>query len=220
MKRLFALMLLLASPVMAETYTPPAGCTATITYHTKSCVVSHLMVCDFDPEGYHWRATFFDDGRMVLGQYDHEANWAFTDFTASGTTEVLDPTSPDLSSLTTLFRESYDDYDFTRYHSGGYSLHYKGWDKLTGETVIIDDVPLFRTQYDIYGRYADGTEFWHGYGFQYASPDFRRFFGGIDHSERDGQITTEDNSPVDFVRPGEDGFLTTKPLYGCETATS
>ena len=97
---------------------------------------------------------------------------------------------------------------------------YVGQDTLTGRQVTIDGVTLDETTYDITAFDPDGNELWSSQGREFISRDWRIFMSGT------GTITTPSGSfersgrPVEFIFPGEPGFLSSRPKHGCGVALS
>lgn len=199
----------------------PAGCTAYLTVQSKDCSVTHYFTCERDPAGLKRRADFDERGLTYLGATDAEGQWIESDHVLSRHREELAPAPADAQSLTELFATGEDTWDFTTNSAEIGPTRYSGYDRLTGETVEIDGVTLDRTEYSIVARGADGTEYWRSAGNEYVSRDLRMFFGGT------GRVTTPDEtfdqpdgSPVEFIGPGEPGFLSPNPKFGCGVVMS
>lgn len=86
-----------------------------------------------------------------------------------------------------------------------------GRDELTGETVIIDGVPLERT-----ARLRTSTRparcCWSARASNSSTAAERRFYGGIETlTDWTGTTEQRNDSPVNFAFPGEAGFAATTP---------
>ena len=69
------LLVLLASPALAGTWTPPQGCEAYVTVQSRSCIVSHLYRCEADPAGDQWRVDMGQEGELFYSHIDSEGQW-------------------------------------------------------------------------------------------------------------------------------------------------
>ncbi|OYW58664.1 MAG: hypothetical protein B7Z31_07235, partial [Rhodobacterales bacterium 12-65-15] len=50
--------------------------------------------------------------------------------------------------------------------------------------------------------------------------DWRLFFAGPSETEIDGEWLAVDGSPVEFIFPGEPGFLASQPIFDCDALTA
>ncbi|KAA9006689.1 hypothetical protein [Histidinibacterium aquaticum] len=213
------LCMLAAAPVASQTFVPPEGCTGTLTVQQKQCLVTHVWTCEADPAGMQWVALLGENGPIQVKQVDAEFQWLTTYYFAPPRSRVMQTPAPDPESLTELFASSYDTYDFTVVpQEGEVPRRYVGFDRLTGETVI-DGEPLGTTAfgftvYDPEGEVIDGLE-----GRQYVSERHRLFLLGESWPPGKPEEAT-DASPVEFVYPGEEGFLALEPRYGCDVVMS
>jgi len=206
---------------MAEDlFTPPPGCTPKLTIQTRSCQVEHIYTCAADAPGDQWRAVLNPELPFFVSRIDAEAQWMESFELPSGITTQLRPPAEDPASLSELLDTGIDSFDFVQI-TGGRVVRVVGFDRLTGDDVVIDGEPLLGTQFsvryeDLQGVYlkVEGTE--------YVSVQHRRFIGGLGTRTipRDvgGDVVKERNyTPVEFIYPGEEGFLAMKPKYDCET---
>jgi hypothetical protein len=195
----------------------PAGCEAFLTVQSRSCLVSHHWTCDADPEGTHWRATLDADGAFYLGFTDAEFRWLRSWSLRGGGTDTLIEPEEDPASVTELLETGSDSMVFSIREEnalGTFRRNYTGFDRLTGETVIVD------------GRELEVTEFTYEYdtpqgprrttGNQFLHVGWRMFFGGLETvTEPTGETFEGNYSPMEFAEPGEQGFLTMQPIYDC-----
>ena len=212
---------LMPLPAMAQgagTVTPPPGCSAFLTVQSRSCVVSHMWTCEGDPEGTHWRLSMDGDGPFALSFTDSEFRWLLSyDLRGGASTTLIEP-EEDPASLTELFETGSDSMVFSTIYDNGAGLRirrdYTGFDRLTGETAVIDGRVLNRTEFSYEYDLGDGPR--RVTGSQYVQQDWRMFFGGLEVTELPGGESFEsDNSPMEFAEPGEAGFLSDQPLYDC-----
>ncbi len=221
MKRFVLPLLLLAGPAMAATFEPPKGCTTYLTVQSRGCIVSHFYTCEADPKGDQWRADFDANGPNFLSRIDSETQWLESYETTQGTKEVLDPKPRDPASFTELLANGLDTFDFSLSKDNGEHTTVKGFDKLTGATVVIDGVTLKASEFEYTQTDDKGTILRHARGHEYVSEDWRTFFSG--HSEweaEDGSWTPGENAPVKFILPGKPGFASTLPLFECDDQMS
>ena len=92
---------------------------------------------------------------------------------------------------------------------------------MTGRQVTIDGVVLDETQYNITAYDENGDLKWASEGNEYISQRFNMFLSGSSViTTPDGSFDNDDN-PVEFIFPGEPGFLSANPKHGCgETLSS
>ncbi|EAQ12668.1 hypothetical protein RB2654_15320 [Rhodobacterales bacterium HTCC2654] len=92
-----------------------------------------------------------------------------------------------------------------------------GADMLSGETTVIDGMTLDIVQTQLQILTEDGSVEYQSRGVQYLNRELGLFFLGPEEVLDDtGEATPYDNSPVDFIHPGEPGFAQTLPLYECD----
>ncbi|MGB0798362.1 MAG: hypothetical protein ACPGRD_03480 [Planktomarina sp.] len=218
-KFIFALMCL-ATPAVAE-FEPPVGCAVYMTVQSKMCSVSHHYTCENDPAGHQWRADIDERGPSYVGQIDGETRWIKSyDLINGDVTHLDEDGSADHASFTTLARENRDEFDFYTVSDTGEVLQITGYDRLTGKTVIIDDIPLLETENDVTATRDDGTVRWHAKGNEYISLEHRMFLSGPSAIRWvDGNLLI-DRSPLEFIFPGENGFRSEVPKYDCESTMS
>ena len=195
----------------------PPGCTAFLTVQARGCMVSHHWTCDADPPGTHWRASLDEDSPFYLSYTDSEFRWLRSWDLRSGGNSVLVEPEEDPASLSELLETGSDTMVFstvTTSNFGTVQRDYTGFDRLTGDEVVVDGRTLavteFSYQYPVDGgmRRVQGNQFVH--------QGWLMFFGGIETvTEPDGETFEYNNSPMEFAEPGEPGFLTMQPIYDC-----
>ena len=217
-------LIALAAPAAAQdtpaTFSLPAGCEAFVTVQSESCQVDHHFICQGDPAGHKRRVSLDEQGMTYTGVTDDETQWISSFHVLSGHTEVLEnePAAP--ASLSELIATGADDFDFRTLSDEIGTTRYVGRDTLTGRQITIDDVTLDETTYDITAFDGAGNEIWSAQGREFISRDWRMFLAGT------GTVTTSDgtfdrsNRPVEFIFPGEPGFLSASPKHGCGVAIS
>lgn len=225
MRRLFLLLpLLAAAPAFAQeapqatdrrTFQPPAGCTAYLTVQMASCTVSHHFTCEGDPPGWQRRVDMDEEGVTYFGAIDRETQWIESYHVLSQHSEFLEPNPKDPADFDDLLSTGEDSWDFTTSSPEIGPTRYVGYDRLTGQTATIDGVTLDRTEYGITAYDAQGNEVWRSTGNEYVSRDWRMFLSGTSSVVVGDQTEETDDTPKEFIRPGEPGFLSVNPKYGC-----
>ncbi len=216
-------LICLAGPAAAQTDAPfslPAGCTAFLTVQSESCQVGHHFVCEGDPSDHQRRVSLDEQGVTYVGEIDGETQWLNSFHPLSGHSETLEADPVEPASLSDLIEKGVDDYDFRTLSDEIGVTRYVGQDTLTGRQVTIDGVTLDETTYDLIAFDEAGNELWSSKGREFISRNWRMFLSGT------GVVTTPDgqfertNRPVEFIYPGEPGFLSQNPKHGCGLAIS
>ena len=212
---------LLADPALAQGgFALPQGCQGVLTVQLRSCLVSNIWTCDGDAPGHQWVALFSETGPWQIRLVDDEFQWLETYFASPPKVETMQVPAPDPESLTELFATRNDSYDFTvTSDDGAAPERFVGYDRLTGESVVIDGEPLLRTEYAYDTLAPDGTVLYSGAGRQYVSERHRLFFFGKSWEAATPDAVT-DARPVEFIYPGEPGFMTSAPRYDCGAVLS
>lgn len=198
-----------------RTFSLPEGCTAYVTVQSKDCSVDHHFTCEGDPEGHKQRVSLTEQGVSYIGSTNFESEWVSSFHPFTGHSERLGSNPADPASFTELTENGLDTFDFETLSDEIGTTRYVGQDRLTGKTVRIDGIDLEETEYNIRALAPDGTEMWRAGGNEYISRRWRSFFAGT------GTVTTptdsfdKDDSPVEFIFPGEPGFLSANPKHGC-----
>ncbi len=209
-------LLLLAAPAAAQdTFNLPQGCEAYLTIQARDCSVSHHFTCEGDPEGHQRRVDLTEEGMVYAGAIDRETQWIESFHVLSGHSERLESSPADRASMTELIATGTDTYDFQTLSAEIGPTRYAGQDRLTGETVTIDGVDLRQTEYEITATTPDGTFLWSSEGREYISDEFRMFISGTGTTTTSDETWESDGTPVEFIFPGEPGFLSSQPKHGC-----
>jgi hypothetical protein len=222
--RKFLILTLLAAPAfptLAGTWTAPEGCEVFMTVQAKACRVSNHYRCAADPAGDQWRADFDQEGVFFYSRIDSEGQWVES-YTLNPTVrQVLDPVRADSASFSELLASGIDTWDFGMTRDDGTASGARGYDRLTGKTVTIDGITLQETEVDFIETDVLGNTLRRARGNEYIHPDWRMFFAGPGETDLgDGQWRPIDGSPVEFIFPGEEGFLETQPKYDCDVLSA
>lgn len=214
--------LLLAMPAAAqeEVFSLPAGCEAWLTVHGADCSVDHHFSCVGDPEGHKQRVSLDEGGMTFLGTTDFQTQWISSFHPLSGHTEVLEQSPVDPANLTELIETGMDSYDFKTLSPELGTTRYVGFDRLTGNRMTIDDVSIAETEFSITAYDAAGNEIWSSEGREFISERWRMFLSGNSTVTSSSGSFERDGRPVEFIFPGEPGFLSANPKHGCGVVMS
>jgi len=206
-----------AAPALAGTWTAPESCEVFMTVQAKQCRVSNHYRCPADPSGDQWRADFDQEGVFFFSRIDSEGQWVES-YTLNPTVrQVLDPLRADSASFSELLASGIDTWDFGMTRDDGTANGARGYDRLTGRTVVIDGITLQETEVDFIETDVLGNTVRRARGNEYIHPEWRLFFAGPGETDLgDGQWLPINGSPVEFIFPGETGFLDTQPKYDCD----
>lgn len=224
MRRYVAIQFLAASawavagPAFAGTWNVPEGCEAFMTVQSKGCYVAHHFRCTADTPGDQWRVDLDQQGPFFQSRINYEAEWVES---FGPEREVLDPAPADPANFSELLATGIDTWDFSQTSDGGTGTRSVGYDRLTGKTVVIDGITLSQTEVDYIEYDRAGNVLRRSRGNEYLHPDWRLFFAGPGETDLgDGMWRPIDGSPVEFIFPGEEGFLSNQPKYDCEALTA
>lgn len=218
MIRFAPILCCLATPVLAGTWSAPAGCTVFMTVQSKACRVSHYYRCEGDAPGDQWRVDMDQEGPFFYSRINFEAEWVES---YDPVKQVLDQSLVDPASFSELLATGIDTWDFTLSKEDGSVTRAAGYDRLTGKSVVIDGITLSQTEvefteYDVLGSVTRRSR-----GNEYLHPEWRMFFAGPGETDLgDGLWRPIDGSPVEFIFPGEEGFLDSQPKYDCDPLTA
>ncbi len=216
--KLAAALFLCAAPAVAQaanTVTLPVGCEAYLTVQDRSCTVDHHFRCEGDPAGEQQRMSFDELGIAFIGRIDDEAQWIESFHARSSHSEQLAPNPVDPASLTELITTMRDSFDFQTVSAEVGVTRYVGEDRLTGQRRVVDGVELHETAFNLKAYNADGTMIWGAEGNEYIHPEWRMFLSGTNVVTTGDDSFERDSTPVEFIFPGEPGFLSTRPKHGC-----
>lgn len=201
----------------AANFTPPSGCRLEVTVQSRSCSVSQFYRCEGDPEGDQRSAVFGRNGLFHLSRIDAETRWVESSSPVTGIADRLVDQAESHASFSTLLETGRDDFDFWTESDTGERMRHVGHDVLTGEKVSIGGVELEKTEFQLTTTGQDGQVLIERQGQQFISRAFGRFYGGVEE-QRDwtGQIVRSNDTPVQFIFPGQPGFGDTTPKFDCE----
>jgi hypothetical protein len=218
--RALALLLSLAPlPLAAQTFGLPPGCTAFLTVQTANCTVEHFFTCADDPDGYLRRIELYADGFDFLTTSDAEGQWIESIDAFTGTQDRLEPAPADPGLWSELLDDGVDSYDFRTIGADGTATRFVGTDKLTGAVVVIGGRELTEMVTEMRAEDPTGATLWSMTSTTYIDAQQRLSFGGIVNWIVPAGSPPTDDTPMAFAGPGEDGFLSAVPQYGCTDGT-
>jgi hypothetical protein len=218
---LVAIAILTCGPALAaDTFAFPQGCDAFVTIQSHSCLVEHYFTCEGDPEGVTRRVSLGENGLNFVGSTDRDAQWLSSFYPYTDHREQLEASPADPASLTELLAKGVDTYNFQTLSDEIGTTRYEGEDRLTGRIITIDDVALQQTAYQLTAYGPDGTELWSAAGNEFVNADWRSFIGGTSTVTAPDDSFDKDDRPVQFIFPGEPGFLSANPKFDCGAVLS
>ncbi|MBE0412753.1 hypothetical protein [Yoonia sp.] len=219
--RLALALVCLAAPASGQSlFALPEGCNAYLTVQSASCQVEHYFTCQGDPAGHQRRVSIDDGGVSYVGEIDAETQWINSVHLRAGHSERLAPDATDPASISDLIATGVDTYDFETLSDEIGTTRYVGQDSLTGRQVIIDGVTLDETAYQITAYDGAGDVLWESQGNEFISRDWRMFLSGTSTVTTPNGTFETDDRPVEFIFPGDPGFLSAQPKHGCGVAIS
>lgn len=199
-------------------FTPPQGCTLQVTVQMHACQVANYYTCAGDAPGDMWGSFADGEGEYFLSHTDAETRWIESIGLKDGEIDRLDVQgSADNASFSELLATGRDDYDFVTRSNMGTVRRYIGHDVLTGESAVVDGLPLERCSFEMRIEDGEGNFVATRTGMQYISRTLRLFFADTEHFENAyGDSADTAQGPVTFSFPGAPGFGAAKPEYDCD----
>ena len=221
MNRLLALPLIFTTfPAFAGSFTPPEGCTPYLTVQSRGCYVANYYRCEADNPGDQWRADFDQEGAFYLSKIDSETQWIESYDMNPAVKQTLDPSPSDPASFSDLLSTGYDSFVFSLTKDNGEHTNVRGFDKLTGSSVVIDGVTLKQTEFEYTETDDAGTVLRQARGREFINAEWRNFYSGSSEWYDGANWLPLEGSPVQFILPGEKGFAATQPIFDCDVVTS
>lgn len=220
MKKILILAFALPFPAFAGSFAPPEGCTAHLTVQSRGCNVANYYTCEGDPSGDQWRADYDQEGLYYLSKIDFETQWVESYEQNPTVKQTLDPNPADPASFTELLATGMDTFDFDLSKDDGQRSTVKGFDRLTGESVVIDGVTLRRTEFQMIETDPEGNVLRQARGFEFISEQFRNFFAGSAQYLSGEEWVPFEGAPMQFSQVGDKGFGATQPIFDCDAVLS
>jgi len=111
-----------------------------------------------------------------------------------------DPADP--ASLTNLLASGRDDFAFATRTDDAFDTVFRGHDALA-------------TTFDVTASDTGGGLLWRTTGAEYVHPEWRTFIAGTRTTTTPDDSFERDATPVAFIFPGEEGFLSSTPRHDC-----
>ena len=182
--------------------------------------MSNYYKCSADAPGDQWRQDFDQEGLFFKSRIDFETQWIESFDVNPSVRQTLDPGAKDPASFSDLLAKGRDDFAFGLSKETGEQTQVRGFDKLTGQSKVIDGVTLKQTEFEFTESDASGNVLRQSRGNEYVSPDWRMFFSGPSEWNDGTGYVPIDGSPVQFIQPGEPKFGSTQPIFDCDTVVS
>ena len=207
-------------PAFAGSFTPPEGCTLKMTVQSRGCNVSNYYICSADNAGDQWRADFDQEGMYFQSKIDSETQWIESYEINPPTKQTLDPNPIDPASFSELLATGQDNFVFGLTKDNGQTSSVRGYDRLTGQEVVIDGVALKQTEFEMTETAPDGTILRQARGREFISPEYRTFFAGSSEYWTGEEWLPLEGSPMTFDFAGDKGFGATQPIFDCDAVLS
>lgn len=218
--KLWACLFLLCLPSVGSAqsaFEPAWSCAAPyVTIQRADCTVAQQTTCAADLPGEHRRVVYGPDGLIARHHYGPEYQWIESYWFENGVSRWLVDGSRDLASLSELLVRGYNTFHFETVTDSGTVVYFIGENRLTGEKVFIDGVPFLETEITIITESPLGHETWRAEGTEYVHQEWRSFHAGNYIQTSDGVQSTYDRTPVEIFFPGDPGYASVVPLYGCD----
>jgi hypothetical protein len=201
------------TPVIADgLVTPGSDCQATMTVQIRGCMVRTVMLCA-PAKGAGPRIVVVqahDNGQLIYLLDDDFQTLQIED-PSYGNNTVTDM-SGDMFSIRALLTTGSDSFAFSVTNEDGSRGTLGGTRVLTGEVVMIDGREQQLVKSVVSASYPDQSQERRSET-SFYDPALGVLLLGSVHVEGMGEVV--DFTPVDFIGPGEAGFLSTIPTEGC-----
>lgn len=219
MRHAIPLLLLVASPALAGTFQAPEGCQTVMTLQARGCYVANYFRCEAEP-GHLWRVDFDQQGPFFQSKTDDEAQWVESFDLGEGTVQRLDPNPRDPASFSALIATGYDSFAFALSKDNGEHTNVRGFDRLTGQTLVLNGVTLEQTEYDYEETDNEGNILRRSRGKEWILREERTFIAGLSEWWDGETWLPMDASPVSLSFHGDKGYEATQPLFDCDAVMS
>ena len=213
-------LIALTGPAFAGSFTPPEGCALKMTVQSRGCNVSNYYICQADNAGDQWRADFDQEGIFFQSKIDSETQWIESYEINPPVKQTLDPNPTDPASFSDLLATGMDSFAFGLSKDNGEKSNVRGFDRLTGQEVVIDGVTLKQTEFEMTETDLDGNVLRQARGREFISPDYRTFFSGSSEFWTGDAWLPLEGSPMSFDFEGDKGFGATQPIFDCDAVLS
>ena len=205
-----------ASVAAEEVAVFPEACDPKLTIQAVDCTVTHYALCAFDGEAAAMQVRY-DGSGLRQSQILDADNHPLRVFSDTIDLRFDESVRADRMSSSILLAKGTDGYAFTLTSETApiSKMTFFGSDELTAKTVIANGFHLR----ELRGRYVRTTYF-NGRSVteafeveQYVEEEFGFFVPVRETRIGSAARKSSEQAPVDFLRPGDDGFLSVQPLY-------
>lgn len=199
----------------------PDGCTGVLTIQLQNCTVINHWICPSDPPSQYRLATYDTTGQPIRRRLMDGLTGLELQGGLNGT-RVMTFTHTDTEDHATLMQTGRDTYRSVAQIDGSFHARLTGESILTGQTTQIDGVTLHEVQSTtLFTATSDTTSRKRvmQYVMDQGALAIDIWVPGAVIDIPTGEVVL-DFSAVDFVWPGDAGFMTTRPTVNCGPMTS
>ncbi|MHA3913489.1 hypothetical protein [Halovulum sp. GXIMD14793] len=220
--------LLMPGGLLADTvFEPPRRCTKILTVQQRECQVMNVWECDGGAEG--WAGYFGDEGAvMSFEKYGPDGEFIHIQDFEIGGLMMTAKSAKDNSSMSSLIETGTDTIDMTvslRVLVLEVELRAVGKSARTGEVIVVDgeQLKVLRTSVSMMVKENDITGL--DMNISGTSKDYLLLSDQI-MIDGEGILQTPEgeerynHTPIEIIRPGEDGFFSRIPKYDCGAQVS
>lgn len=220
--------LLMPGGLLADTvFEPPQGCTKVLTVQQRSCQVMNVWRCDGGAE--EWVGYFIGGGAVDhFDKYGADGDFIHSQLISSGGFMMSLRSAQDNSSISSLMDTGTDSLDMILGMNMlvvDVEIRVIGETRRTGERVVVDGEQLEVLASTLAMTAVDDTLVGEDLNVRGESKDYllvedRIVFEGVGKLQSSETTETFDHTPVEIIRPGEDGFFSRIPKYDCGAQVS
>lgn len=217
----FALPLLAINPAFAETFTPPQGCKLEVTVQNRGCVVYQHYSCGKEAEDHQYRIKFDAEGVTDVLVSDLDGAWITVNYPrASFSSKYIEKKGDHPISFSGLQNGGRYEVNFIREITEGFAagniIQDTGSAELTGKAITINGKELLEVKYSVTTKIGNVGSETHANGYSFLDAELGRLYGEVTEvSFAPGDVKKFDERPVEVILPGEEGFESINPKYGC-----
>lgn len=205
-------------------FEPPIGCQPVLTVQQRSCQVMNHWRCGSGDGVENWYGYFTDGGAVDSFEKngpDHQ--FIHVQHFSEGGMFMGVTAANDNSSLSALVSTGRDNFDVTfsmNLFGIEFDARFLGETKLSGKQIKVDGETLSELTSSFAMTFLDSDLLGEELNIAGTSTDYllvadEIFMDGTGVVETSEGTERDDNSPVEIIRPGEDGFFTRIPKYDC-----
>ncbi len=203
------------NPLMLPAFTMPRGCELIVIMQAPGCFASVIYSCEGDAQGTRRIADMVAEGMTYHSSVDAVYTWIDGFDPATGEYFETEMPVADTIDVDALVANGVNSFAITQVNrANGERQHFRGYDWLTGNETTIDGVRLLEAEFRMAATFDDGSPYFSAEGTEWVEPDLGLFFTGDVWYDGDASEVYE-NTPIEFVFPGEPGDTAYQPRYGC-----